>query len=99
MNLSNIEITDHFLKRIKQRNVPIDLVRDCLKTGKKIRTDRNLLIDNQLIVCCLSLIDKAALTVKYSKYIKPQIDRDAKKYMTRPEVIAGLYFESLGYKN
>lgn len=99
MTLDKIEVTDHFLKRIKQRNVPIKLVEDCLKHGRKKKTDRNILVDNQLIVCCLSLIDKVALTVKYSKYIKPQIDRDAKKYMTRPEVIAGLYFESLGYKN
>jgi hypothetical protein len=99
MNLNNIEITDHFLQRIRQRNVPIELVKDCLRNGKKIKTDRNILIDNKLIICCLSLIDKAALTIKYSRHVKPGFERDARRYNTTPEHIAGIYFQSLGYKN
>jgi hypothetical protein len=97
MLIENILLTDHFIKRIKDRNIPFELVVDCLKNGKEVYNNRNRIFDNKLVSCYMSLVDGAGLTVKLSRKISNQIRRDARKYGTSLRKMTFLYFKSLGY--
>ena len=97
MVIDNILLTDHFLRRIKERNIPFELIMDCLKNGKEIYNNRNIIFDNKIVSCYMSLVDGAGLTVKLSRKINAQIRRDARKYGTSLRKMTFLYFKSLGY--
>jgi len=97
MVIDNILLTDHFLHRIKERSIPFEVVMDCLKTGKHIYNNRNIIFDNKIVSCYMSLKDGAGLTVKLSRKINAQIRRDARKYGTSLRKMTFIYFQSLGY--
>ena len=97
MVIDNILLTDHFLRRIKERNIPFELVIDCLKNGREIYNNKNIIFDNKLVSCYMSLVDGAGLTVKLSRKINGQVRRDAKKYGTSLRKMTFIYFQSLGY--
>jgi hypothetical protein len=97
MVINNMFLTEHFIKRIKERNIPFELVVDCLKNGKEIYNNRNIIFDNKIVSCYMSLVDGAGLTVKLSRKINAQVRRDAKKYGTSLRKMTFLYFQSLGY--
>lgn len=97
MVINNIPLTDHFVQRIRDRNIPIELVVDCLVSGKKYHNSRNIVFDNKVVSCYLSLKDMAGLTVKLSKKIDGKIRRDARKYGTSLRKMTFIYFQSQGY--
>jgi len=97
MVIDNIYLSDHFIKRIKQRKIPFDLVVECIKMGKKIINNRNVVYFNDFIVCCMGLVDEGGITVKLNKPFKKMVMRDVRRYGTSKNKIVKMYFESLGY--
>lgn len=98
MTLEGMVLTDHFLQRIQDRNIPVQVVKDCLRTGKKINNSRNIVIYNRFINCYMSIKDGAGLTVKLSNKLDRRIQLDSKRYGTSKNKMVKIYFESLGYK-
>jgi len=87
----------HFIRRAKQRKIPVQMVIDCLNNGKKIVTDRNIIFTNKLIDCCMSLADDAGITVMLHKDFERKVMRDVRKYGTSKNEMVRMYFNGLGY--
>ena len=88
----------HFVSRAKERNIPFDMISECLGKGKKIVNERNIIYRNKYIDCFMSLQDGTGLTVKLTKNFERKIMKDAKKYGTSKRRLVEKYFKSLGYK-
>jgi hypothetical protein len=87
----------HFIKRARERKIPVQMVIETINNGKKIVNDRNVIFTNKLIDCCMSLRDGAGITIKLHKDFERKVMRDVRKYGTSKNEMVKIYFESLGY--
>ncbi len=87
----------HFIKRAKERKIPVQMVIETITEGKKIVNDRNIIFTNKLIDCCMSLRDGAGITIKLHRDFEKKVKRDMRKYGISKSKVVKMYFESLGY--
>jgi hypothetical protein len=97
MTANGMILTDHFLQRIKDRNIPAEVVKECLIAGKKYNSKRNIIICNRFINCYMSVKDGAGLTIKLADKLDRRITLDSKRYGTSKGEMTRIYFKSIGY--